>query len=223
MSILAATAWPSNADMIADIAALGYLHEDNHVVDLTYGRGKWWTKWRPRSITAITDRSVFHAAQYAHAGVQVIADADYTSLPTIADNTFDASVFDPPYVSMGGRSTTGLPDFADRYGLTHAAATPASLHEYNMRGLAEASRITKPGGFILVKCAPYISSGKRQDGDIWMRRDGQEMGLTIYDVLIHVGTVRPQPPGRRQLHSRNNYSVLIAFKNPTTKKGHQRD
>ena len=94
---------------------------------------------------------------------------------------------------MGGRATSGLPDFMDRYGLENAATTPELLHRDNVLGLREAMRIAKPGGLILAKCAPYISSGVRKEGDWWARDAAIEMGLTVHDMLIHVGDVRAQP------------------------------
>lgn len=214
MTVLAATAWTSNAAMIADVARLGYIKTTDNVIDLTFGRGKWWKQWRPANLTGLTDRSDDHADQYAIDQVNVITNADYTNLDGIPDETYDVTVFDPPYVSVGGRGTSGIPDFVDRYGLVRAPRTPADLHANNLLGLKEAIRITKPGGTILVKCAPYISSGKRQDGDYWMRRDAADLGLTVHDVFIHVGHIRPQPSGRRQMHSRNNYSVLFVFHKP---------
>ena len=48
--ILAATPWTSNAHLIADCHELGYL--DGHVLDPTFGKGNWWTVWRPEKLTA---------------------------------------------------------------------------------------------------------------------------------------------------------------------------
>ena len=50
----------------------------------------------------------------------------------------------------------------------------------SLEGLREAMRITKPGGLILAKCAPYISSGVRKDGDWWAR----DAALASYDEPV---------------------------------------
>lgn len=238
MTVCAATKWISNADMIVDVVELGYIKPTDFVVDLTYGRGKWWTLYdHPGRFLANVD-SIADAPER----VSVICE-DFRDLGQGHDDMVDVVVFDPPYISMGGRATSTLPDFMDRYGLENAATTPSSLQADNERGLREAMRITRPGGLILAKCAPYISSGVRQDGDWWARDAALAMGLAVHDMLLHIGDVRAQPKSqpckfcagastddqvysqcpkcggtgrieRKVKHARNNYSVLFVFKKP---------
>lgn len=89
--VLAAQAWKSNAEMIADVARLGYLN--GHVMDCTYGLGVFWKQWKPEKLTA-HDR-------YTLDGV------DFRNLPH-PDGMFDSSVIDGPYQLMpehfGGES-----------------------------------------------------------------------------------------------------------------------
>ena len=49
--VLAACAWPTNADLVVDLVRLGYLKPEDRVLDPTWGRGKWWTKWEPAELT----------------------------------------------------------------------------------------------------------------------------------------------------------------------------
>lgn len=222
MTVLAATAWATNADMIVDCVALGYIKPDDRVIDLTFGRGKWWTKYDHTQLGPFT--AVFQAltedmdGAITDYGTTTSYHGDFRSLPAEWAERFDVVTFDPPYIAMGGRDTSNLPDFMDRYGLEEAAVTPAALHEHNVEGLAEAFRVCKPGGFVMTKCAPYISSGRLQLGDHWMLEAGIELGFKVHDRLIHVGHVRPQPGGRTVKHARNNYSVLWVFQKPKTRK-----
>src|SRR4051812_43435752 len=118
--ILAAHKWPTNGDLIADVAKL-HLRTDMVALDPTYGRGLWWTAWRPDSLST-------------H---DIAADGvDFRKLPE-DDASFDLMAFDPPYVCMGGRKTSQLPDFMDRYGLWDAPSSPAALQAHNDDGLAE--------------------------------------------------------------------------------------
>lgn len=243
MTVTAATKWDTNAEMILDIVELGYIRPTDVIIDLTYGRGAWWTKYHhPGEFWAnlSPDDEMGELPPYMNAWMC----RDFRDLGEEWGN-FDVALFDPPYVSMGGRATSGLPDFMNRYGLENAATTPELLHADNVRGLAEAMRIVKPGGLILAKCAPYISSGVRKEGDWWARDAAIEMGLKVEDMLIHIGDVRAQPKDgpckscnasgeawiageldrcpkcsgtgripRKVKHARNNYSVLFIFRVP---------
>lgn len=194
MTICAATKWPTNADMILDIVELGYIKPTDSVIDLTFGGGKWWTAYDHTTMgpfTAVFEPSFgVDATDY---GTVTIVHADWRKETPIPADSADVVVFDPPYVAMGGRETSTLPDFMYRYGLKNCAVTPELLQADNELGLREAMRVTKPGGLILAKCAPYISSGVRKDGDWWARDAALAMGLKIEDMLIHVGDVRAQP------------------------------
>jgi hypothetical protein len=134
----------TNADLIVDCVKLGYLHDTDMILDPTYGRGVWWRKWRPTRLVA---------HNRGDDGV------DFRDLP-YADGTFDAVAYDPPYVCIGGRKTSGIPDMHDRYGLTAAPRTPADLQQLINAGLSEAARVVKPRGIVLCKCQDYVSSGR---------------------------------------------------------------
>lgn len=193
--VMAADTWRTNADLVADLRRLGYLDDDHRVLDPTYGRGKWWTKWRPADFTSSDQRT----------GV------DFRDLPH-DDDTFDVVTFDPPYVCKGGRTTSTIPDFDDRYGLADAPRTAAALQALIDDGLAECARVTKPGGRVLVKCQDYVSSGGLWLGVNRTIDAAQRLGLVVEDVLHHLRRPGPQPPHRRQVHARRNLSTLLVLK-----------
>lgn len=195
MVVLAANNWPSNAELIADVATL-YIKPTDLVIDVTYGRGIWWKKFRP-------DNLVTHDLR--------LDGVDFRNLPE-PDNTFDVVAYDPPYVSVGGRKTTGIADMHDRYGLTDAPTTPQGVHDQMIDGLGEAKRVVKPGGLILMKCQDYISSGKYWPGTHGVLMAAEIIySLEVVDRFEHIGSPRPQPPGRRQVHARRNLSTLFVF------------
>lgn len=137
---------------------------------------------------------------------------DFRRLPD-QSNTFDAIAFDPPYVSVGGRKTTTLPDMHDRFGLTDAPKSPEGVQRLINAGLTELKRVLKPRGVLLVKCQDYISSGKFWAGTYFTQRHALDvLDLEMLDRLEHVSGIRPQPPGRRQVHARRNLSTLLVLR-----------
>lgn len=177
------TPWRSNAELIArGVVPLGYLRLFDRVIDPTYGRGAWWKEWQPSFLTHhdITQDGV-----------------DFRKLPE-DDASFDVAAFDPPYVCTGGRETSTIGEFNDRYGLKDAPRTPQALAEMNADGLAECRRVVKPGGLVLAKTANYVWSGKLFPGAYGVLETALSLGFTVVDWFVHTGTVRPQPPRSRK-------------------------
>jgi hypothetical protein len=198
VTVLAADTWRTNGHLIADMAVLGYLKADDHVLDPTFGRGLWWTVWQPKALTVHDLR---------------LDGTDFRNLP-YDPGTFDAAVYDPPYVSVGGRKTTTIPELHDRFGLTDAPTTPAGVQQLINDGLTEVARVVKPRSNILVKCQDYVSSGKLWPGTHLTLNHAFTLNLDLVDRLEHVGRPRPQPPGRRQVHARRNLSTLLVLRSP---------
>lgn len=196
--MLAAKAWRDNAEMLAEIAAFGYIRPDDKVIDLTFGDGNWWTDYRhPGWFVANVGNLTFLPDVNEHPHVKAWIGRDFRNLEAPDLPSFDVVLFDPPYVSMGGRDTSQLHDFMRRYGLKDAPRTPELLHEHNAAGLVEARRICKPGGLIMVKCADYISSNRYKEAAGWMRDEALKLGLVIETKLTHVGNVRMQPSTKK--------------------------
>lgn len=196
--ILAATAWRTNADLIADALRLHSPSADSRILDVTFGRGNWWADPEAQRVTGHDIR---------------IDGVDFRSLP-YDDGSWDVVAYDPPYVSVGGRSTTTLQggDYHDRYGLADAPRSPADLQRVIDDGLVEVTRVTRPGGIILCKCQDYVSSGRLWIGTYHTISAGIAAGLSVRDRMEHVArSSRPQPGGRRQVHARRNLSTLIVF------------
>lgn len=205
---MAATAWPTNAHMIRDaVVPLGYLKAEDHVLDPTWGRGRWWKLWRPEKLTAHD--------------LHTLDGVDFRHLPH-PDGCFDAVAFDPPYMAPGGRRTSTLVDFNDRYGTHTTAATPAAQQLVIVDGLREVLRVVRPRGVVLVKACEYVNGGRYFAGTYLTLAAAVDLGFELVDRLEHVcKNPRPQPPRTRadgqpvrQLHSRRNLSTLLVFRRP---------
>lgn len=213
--VLAATPWPSNADLIADVHRLGYLRDTDHVLDPTFENGVWWQRWRPAQLTT------HHRAKDG---------SDFRALP-YPDATFDAIAFDPPYVCPGGRSTSTIPEMHERYGMAEGGfddpdfRTPAELQAIIDAGLTEMVRLVRPartkrqGGIILVKCQNYVWSGELFPGAEFTLRHAWSLGLVLVDRFELLTKPGPQPTVDRSClhkprHRRNECPELVEVPRP---------
>lgn len=195
MTVLAATRWASNADLIADCASLGYLRADVPTLDPTFGLGNWWTAWRP-------DVLIAHDLDPAKGD-----GVDFRALPE-TDHSIGQAVFDPPYQAQGGAATSSIGDHLARYGRGHDlpavnTKSPASVQQLIGDGLAELARVLVPQAPLLVKCADYIWSGKLWPGTHLTLTQALDLGFTLTDRLELIGEPGPQPKRGRCIHCRS--------------------
>lgn len=155
----------SNADLMRAIAPL-YLA--GSVLDVTYGEGKWWDRYKPEPFTA-------HDL-YKLDGV------DFRALPE-ADGEFDTVCFDPPYVESGGRSKSGRQRFLDSYGISIENVPPGNVGQLMTEGLAEVCRVARQ--FVLVKCMEFVAGAKFHDMPVTVTNACAELGWRKHDVIVH--------------------------------------
>lgn len=188
----------SNGVLIATVARLGYLGgPDDLVLDTTYGRGMWWTRYRPPRL--------------------MIGYADFRDRPEV-DGSVPVVCFDPPYISTGSRDTSSVEDLYDRYGLGELKGWRA-IRALIDDGLAECARILAPGGYLLVKCMDYVESGRKVWNTFHIYNEAEQLGLRLVDRFHHIATGKggPQPGDnldgspREQKHAREVASMLMVF------------
>lgn len=219
MTVLAADRWNENGDLIAACFTLGYLRDTDHVLDPTYEKGTWWKRRRPTCLTT------HHRA---------VDGTDFRSLDYL-DASFDAIAYDPPYVCPGGRKTSTIQSFHERYGMNEGGAadpdfrTPAELQQIVNAGLTEMHRLVRPSavkkldanrpnGVVLVKAMNYIWSGQLQLGAHLTLAHAFGLGFVCEDIFEHLGDPGPQPTvnpdgsPREQKHARRNHSTLFVLR-----------
>jgi hypothetical protein len=187
------TAWHAgnNAALIAKCATLGYLRPGDHILDLTYGFGGWWTKWKPTAGVVSNDLYVADAQYHA----------DFVDPPSWMVN-YDVVCLDPPYRLRG----TPDPAFDTRYG-TQNKATEVDILSLLTMGAAAAVRCARPSGIVLIKCQDQVCSGRI----VWQTQyviDALKGHVTLED-RFDMPPARPQPAGRRQLHARRGSTLLV--------------
>lgn len=196
--VKAAHWWPNNGYLIADVAKL-YLRDDDCIFDATYGRGIWWSCWRPAGL--VTNDLDLRTDADMH--------LDVRDLSVIPAQRFDVATLDLPYVAKGGRDTSGIKEMDARYGQIDCPATPQLLQDLINAGMEECARISRR--LVLVKAMDYISSGKLWEGTFFTQHHAKKLGLRTLDRFEHIGQPGPQPGGRRQVHARRNLSTLFVF------------
>ena len=157
----------SNAELIRRLAPL-YL--TGTVLDVTYGKGRWWDLYRPEALA-------FH--DLALDGV------DFRALPYEA-GAFDTVTFDPPYVESGSRNTSSRTDFLDGYGLgsdRDARVDPAETRGLMVGGLMECCRVARR--FVLVKCMEYVAWHRFHDAPTTMIQAAGHAGWELHDRIVH--------------------------------------
>jgi hypothetical protein len=190
VTVHAATAWPTNAHLIQAAAALGYLQREWPTMDVTYGLGTFWARWRPDHLIAHDIRG---------------DGIDFRHLPE-GDGTVHALVLDGPYKLNG----TPNPDIDERYG-TDEPATWQDRITLICDGIIEAARVVDDHGMLLLKCQDQVVSGQVRWQTHIFAAYAQAQGFGLVDSLLKLGS-RPQPPNRRQVHARRNYSTLLVFR-----------
>jgi hypothetical protein len=193
----------TNAGLIKYVSRL-WLKPSDIVLDMTYGRGKFWDKYRPSTFVA-------HDL-YTRDGV------DFRDLPE-SDSCIDVVAFDPPYVVEGGRETSTVPDMLNSYGTgVTCPRTVPGLWAMNDAGMAEAKRVLAPGGRLFVKTMDFVSSGKLVLGHQHVVDVAKSLGLEQVDEIVHHSGTGPQPKfnpdgtPRGQVHSRRAHSFLCIFR-----------
>ena len=193
----------SNGVLIATVARLGHLGGPT-VLDSTYGRGSFWTRYRPAGLLT----NDMHTP-----GVDM--RADFREMP-LRDASMPVVVFDPPYISTGSRETSSVDDLYDRFGLGNLSGWRA-IRRLIGAGLAEQARILTPRGRLLVKCMDHTESGRKVWNTFHVYNEAERLGLRMVDRFHHLTGGGPQPldnldgSPREQKTAREVTSMLLVF------------
>jgi len=197
--VLIYTARAENNNVVfCDILRL-YVPEGSAIADLTWGRGNFWIG---------IDRSKYKLIRmdkYTPCDVK----ADFGAVP-LANGSQDAVVFDPPYVTrMSFKARTkdnpAGSNQKDAFGVNSTGPrNEKEIDDLYAAGTAEARRILKPGGILILKT---------MDTQKWRHIALANLpGFKLDDLLIVV--TKGKPPGKpyAQKHARKNHSYFMVFR-----------
>lgn len=203
-------------DIVMELAA--HLHfpppgQDVRVVDLTYGKGNFWTDDLAAAYNPLRND--------INPDVGCDHHYDYRRLPPEWGGAFDLVVWDPPFVAAGTRVGHGYDAMRGAYGQIDCAKNAVELEEVNHVGLAEVHRVTAPGGIAVVKYSDTTESGAR----VWQLRrlitHAEQLGFSVLEEFIVRTEVARAQPARAcqgvwstQRHAANNTSRLFVLRRP---------
>lgn len=187
-----------NAALIASIAPL-YLR--GSVLDVTYGGGVWWRRFKPEEF----------------AGHDIATDGvDFRALP-YGNRSWDTVCFDPPYVPSRAAHTAHPAikgRFREAFGL-NTIRRRSDLDALVDEGLAECARVARH--WVLAKCCDYAENATQFVlGHVRVIIEGQRLGLRVHDLIVHAGGTGP---GNAAIvdpkRSRRAHSYLVVFAVPS--------
>lgn len=194
--------WASNAELIADaVVPLGWIGDHHTVLDCTYGKGRFWTKYRPPLLVGVDLNPLkAHTVQ-----------ADNRRLP-FPDHCFDVVVFDPDYKLSG---TPQLGEFDEAYGINVAKTTEERM-EGITSGALEAARVCRK--HLLIKCQDQVVSGEVVWQTIVLHTlltnlplEKGEKPMRLAERFEYPTRGIPQSKDRVQRHARHDHSQLLVF------------
>lgn len=217
-----------NAELFAKVMQL-HVPQGSKVADVTYGRGVFWSSIPANTYQVTASDIDLDPDGHRFDGFTYLDSVDCRALPH-EDHSFDALVFDPPYMEgfyrreqtqLAGNGTHST--FRRAYSSGSATDGGPKWHaavvDMYMRAGAEALRVLVPGGMLLVKCQDEVSANKQRLTHVEIINGYEDMGFYCKDLFV---LVRNNAPGVsrliKQVHARKNHSYLLVFEVPRSRK-----
>jgi tRNA G10 N-methylase Trm11 len=186
-----------------------YVPEGSKIADVTYGKGVFWRK-------VDTSKYDFHPSDLK-------TGVDARALP-YGDESFDAIVFDPPYMEglyrkseshLAGSGTHGA--FREYY--SNGQATPNGALKYHdvvvdmyMKVAVEARRVLRADGVFIVKCQDEVSANRQKLTHVELIYGYEHLGYYCKDLFVVTRTNSPAVSRvLKQEHARKNHSYFLVF------------
>lgn len=174
------------------------------ILDATVNKGRIWGSGKSR---------------YKYVGMDIDPSVkpdvvgDNTNMP-FENESWDIVVYDPPHCGDQGKSDT---EFAKKYGTGMTSKNPngkwGSLAHTYPPFLAEANRVLKPKGLLLVKLIDYTHSAKFQFATAEFWYAAKEFGFELQglNILPRNGVIT-DTKWKKAYHPRQNHCTWMAFK-----------
>lgn len=196
-----------NAEVFPKILAL-HVPAGSKIADVTYGLGVFW-------------RNV-DLEDYKLVPSDLKTGTDCRRLPYSAES-FDCVVLDPPYMEGLYRGTNGHlagsgthAAFRTAYSNGQETKTGPKWHDAVLdmyyRAGAEAYRILRQDGVLIVKCQDEVSANTQRLTHVEIINHYAQLGYYAKDLFVVVRTNSPCITRlKKQVHARKNHSYFLVF------------
>jgi len=182
----------TNADIFPRILGM-YVKHGALVADTTYGKGVFW-----RAV----DESLYRLSK------SDLADGtDALKLPH-TDSSFDALVFDPPYLNGGKGAKESINKCYKNPGHNSYEAV---LRLYLAAAL-EAYRVLRRDGVWIVKCQPGVADHVQRPVHVHLISTLPLIGMRFEDEFVLHASATPVMRHVTQKHARKNHSYFLVFR-----------
>jgi len=194
----------TNDELFPQILSL-YVPSGSTVADVTYGKGVFWKK--------------VEADTYKICATDLKTGVDCRKLP-YSDNSIDCVIFDPPYMhTPGGTAHQNHQNFESYYHNNGTENGTAKYHEAVLdlyfKGSAEAYRVLKPNGILVIKCQDEVCANRQRLTHVEIINELETTGYLVEDLFVLVRTNRPGVSRiLKQNHARKNHSYFLVFRKP---------
>ncbi len=211
-----------NAELFPAILRL-HVPKGSTIADVTFGKGTFWKKVPASDYTLLASDATAKVKSGEFPFTKIRGGVDLRKLP-YENESLDAVVIDPPYMEglyrkasdhLAGGGTHGA--FRDAYSNGKETNGGPKWHDavtdMYLRGGAEAYRVLRPEGTLIVKCQDEVSANLQRLTHVEIISAYEDLGFYTKDLFI---LVRPNRPGvsrlKQQAHARKNHSYFLVFK-----------
>lgn len=193
----------------------------SRVADVTFGGGVFWRQVPPGYTLLASDIHDRTGGEDHYPG-WTFRIADCRELP-YDDGAIDVVVLDPPYMEGFYRKAvdhlagTGThTSFREAY--SNGAVTEggpkwhAAVVDMYARAGAEAQRVLRDRGKLIVKCQDEVSAGKQHLTHVEIVNIYEKLSFYCKDLFVLVRSNRPgNSRTKKQIHARKNHSYFLVF------------